>query len=1350
MKTKAAYIARIALALAAMLGAGAGADAARPHRDDYIVSEIDRQQSLSHSSVLCIFKDRDEMMWFGTYDGLNCFDGCEMDVYRTDFSKPVSLDNNVISRISQADGDHLWVYSQVGLNRFSRSEREVVANYALLPGAHLCSNSRGDSFLVMQDSVAYFNPRRGEFAGVRRLDAAVYDTEQRAFVTADGELWLFPEAGAQSDLVKIALDAFDAEAGEEARANVVSMRFHHHPVEQLFWQDDRSFCFVDSEKDLYMYDVWRQTKVYIRNIAPLLRKYGTIVGIVPFYEDFMIAFRSNGLVQLRATESYREEIIDRNLRIFCLYQDPAQGILWIGVDGRGVMMYTKRHTIATNLLTQNLSPNFTRQVRAILADERGDLWFGTKGDGLIRIADYASGMTPDKARVYTRERVQPVATYTREDVELAIYSLRPSRYMDGFWIGTGPEGLFYRLAGEERLRHLDLPDAAGFEEIHAVYEPDDSTLYAATRNGFDRLTIDRSGGRIAVKARKHYRFYHKQEEINTFYSMLPEGDSMLWLGSRGRGLVRFDLGTESYWVYSLRELLEKPIDDILCLHRDGDGDLLAGTTAGLVRLHFEGKKATASYVGREEGLLNDMIHGILEDDEGFLWLSTNKGLVKYNPANNSLHSYYYSSGVQIGEFSDDAYYKCPRTGRLFFGGMNGLLWVDRTDAEEHGYYPRILLRRVALNGRTVDPAEYRTAEGLRFRHTDGDLTLTFAVPDFVSGPDIEYAWMLEGHDAKWSQFSSQREASYEGLPAGAYTLHVRYRKAIFDTEMQSFSMPIRVLPLWWQTTLFRLLAVAAAAFSAGCMAWVLLRLRRHKRLLAKLLKSESDHAPEGGGAPGRDVVASLSAIYRECDALRAEESAELRARSADRIRETVLSLLPPAELLREADPDSPPLEFFSQAWEAAPRSISDEVMFPLMKRGVDLGNVEVEIPEEFRFAVYRNALRILFCYVYLFVAGGKRVTVAASQADGMMTLTFRTTSRSLLRRLHESLRAGAAEPEGAQRGVDAAFELQLLRRFVVAMLDRLKPVTAYSQSEQELSFSFLPAPERQPEAGRKRVLVLEDRDEMFWHVECILSDSYSVRQARSIQQAVEAMETMRPAALVVDMAMYAGAEASFVEFIDSNRNLLARTAFVLLLARTARTDVQRRLIVQADSFAVLPQDAVFLREIVDKAIARRSDVRQIPLDGMTESLAGMVTCTTREQAEFIRRVVAIIEEHIDRENLGSTFIADRLAMSPRKFYRLFKEISDCSPAEFIKNYRLEKAALLLVDGNLSVKEIMAEIGITSRSYLYREFAARYGMTPSAYRNRDGRREEPSARPEGGGNNEEWGADRADEEETDEA
>ena len=119
---------------------------------------------------------------------------------------------------------------------------------------------------------------------------------------------------------------------------------------------------------------------------------------------------------------------------------------------------------------------------------------------------------------------------------------------------------------------------------------------------------------------------------------------------------------------SLKSLLHKAVDDVLCMYRFPDGRMYIGTTSGLVCLTFKGSKIEAGYIGREQGLLNDMIHGILKDANDFLWLGTNKGLIKYNPVNCSSHTYYYTGGVQIGEFSDDAYYKCPYTENLFSEG----------------------------------------------------------------------------------------------------------------------------------------------------------------------------------------------------------------------------------------------------------------------------------------------------------------------------------------------------------------------------------------------------------------------------------------------------------------------------------------------------------------------------------------------------------------------------------------------------------------------------------------------------------------------------------------------------------
>lgn len=115
----------------------------------------------------------------------------------------------------------------------------------------------------------------------------------------------------------------------------------------------------------------------------------------------------------------------------------------------------------------------------------------------------------------------------------------------------------------------------------------------------------------------------------------------------------------------------------------------------------------------------------------------------------------------------------------------------------------------------------------------------------------------------------------------------------------------------------------------------------------------------------------------------------------------------------------------------------------------------------------------------------------------------------------------------------------------------------------------------------------------------------------------------------------------------------------------------------------------------------------------------LITCTTPEQVEFIKRIEHVVEENLDKEDLGSTLIADRMALSPRQLYRRLKEISPLPPGELIKEYRMGKAARLLKEGNLSIQDVITDVGISSRSYFYKEFARKYGMTPKEYREQTG-------------------------------
>mgnify|MGYP000305629126 CR=1 FL=1 len=362
-------------------------------KDAYLFRKVDYQQGLSNSAVLCLYQDKAGLMWFGTYDGVNCYDGKGIEVFRSDFSMKKTLSNNVIHSIQQADSSCLWITTHLGVNRFSQDSRQVVGYYDFTGDYYLHSNPKGDTWVVSDEGIFYYNTYHKKFVHLKNIETPVENMDQRAFVTDDGVLWTFPRN--TGSLIQCSLDGFDRDT-LSVHPTVSSSDFHAKPIDNVFYQNG-ILCFVDAERDLYVYDISRRSKIYIRNLSSLVQQYGKVVGIVPFYEDIIIAFQTNGLVRLRTSKKYEEEVVDRNVRIYDIFRDPHQNILWVASDGQGAVMYAKKYSIATNLMLSKLSSNLRRQVRSVMTDKYGGLWFGTKGDGLLHVHDYEGGMDASKA-----------------------------------------------------------------------------------------------------------------------------------------------------------------------------------------------------------------------------------------------------------------------------------------------------------------------------------------------------------------------------------------------------------------------------------------------------------------------------------------------------------------------------------------------------------------------------------------------------------------------------------------------------------------------------------------------------------------------------------------------------------------------------------------------------------------------------------------------------------------------------------------------------------------------------------------------------------------------------------------
>lgn len=397
---------------------------------------------------------------------------------------------------------------------------------------------------------------------------------------------------------------------------------------------------------------------------------------------------------------------------------------------------------------------------------------------------------------------------------------------------------------------------------------------------------------------------------------------------------------------------------------------------------------------------------------------------------------------------------------------------------------------------------------------------------------------------------------------------------------------------------------------------------------------------------------------------------------------------------------------------------SNNILSLVSERGIDTSCIKTDIPQNLSFPVYINAFKsiLYFCYWMSGIDNGNDVMVSFEKTENKLVFILKTKRKNLLQNLQQVLQGKELSDITATFSVEKAFQIRVFQSFVCTAFKQWECSSDYlnSEEEQSLSLIFDPAVDYTTQTEKKEILILEDKDEMVWLLSGLLSSEFSIITVKSIQQAFDIIEKTSPALFIVDMQMYANAENTFLEYIKTNHLHLIKTAFVPLLSWKSATAIQQELVLWADSYVVLPYDILFLRETVHKAIYGKYHPKQIYIDELGD-FRELVTCTTTEQADFLKKIIQIIHDNIDQEDLGSSFIASQMAMSPRQLYRKFKEVSNASPSDLIKNIRMEKAAGLLQTSELSIQDVIMEVGIASRSYFYKEFSRKYGMTPKDFR-----------------------------------
>ncbi len=536
-------------------------------------------------------------------------------------------------------------------------------------------------------------------------------------------------------------------------------------------------------------------------------------------------------------------------RVRAIFED-RDGILWIGTDGGLNEWRGDRFIRYTNSATDPKSLSDDR-VSTIFQDRGGVLWIGTKADGLNRwnpaTGQFAliradpedpDGLSSDAVASFQYDAQRDllwVGTFggglNRWDRATGRYrhfrhdpgnarSLSDDRVMSllldrtgALWVGTYDGGL-NRLdphsSSFTRYKHRPGdPSSLSGNAVMSIHEDSAGHLWIGTfEGGLNKM--DRDRGTFV-----HYR--HDPSVPTTLGSnrvtaFCEDSDQHLWIGTDGGGLNRFDrqTGTFVHFHHDPDDPQSLSSDVVWSIHEDASGTLWIGTQGGgLNRWEAEDRRAGREQLKRyteRDGLPNNLVYGILSDDRGHLWLSTNNGLSRFDPQSETFKNFDTAHGLQSNEFNFGAYYRSP-TGEMFFGGIKGYnsFFPDRIHGNSH--VPPVVLTSFMKLNQEVELAQpiSRTAR-VTLDYTDYVVSFEFAALDYAAPEKNRYAYKLEGFDEDWIELGTTRRATYTNLDAGNYVLRVRGSNNDGLWNEDAVALRVKVLPppwkTWWAYTLY--------------------------------------------------------------------------------------------------------------------------------------------------------------------------------------------------------------------------------------------------------------------------------------------------------------------------------------------------------------------------------------------------------------------------------------------------------------------------------------------------------------------------------------------------------------------
>lgn len=1358
---------------------------------------LNTQHGLSQNDINFIHQDSKGFMWFGTVDGLNRYDGLSMKVYQYTTPMTHSIGSNLPYCMVEDKLGNFWIgtsddgiwyfdhdqeefhqfpYEINGRNVFT--DKQVIALYLDSNEKLWVATARG---LTIVDLEAY---KKREY---KALNHKTYHTKQtKGIPESINNIYFIEEDSYGQIWIGSAKGLFQAEISTDLELSLKRVTVLPPSTCMNFLELEGGYLVTVYNGTCYLTldDIKKGTKPkYLANKffnTQLLTTMGYYFG-----------GNSSGLFQ------YKWDPINKNLKeinhfksefnnikslsknnVVTLFEDNS-GLLWVGTNGGGLNKLDLNEKKFNHYYrTTHESSLAYNKVRDIIEDEVGNIWFGTEGGGISLLSKKHKG------------------DYTKSFINKDIYNAAIS------------QNYVYSFSAIPELKNAVI---VGTGYPHKVL------IATATERG----TIEMQPFPDLIK--------------NPVFSSLTDSKGNIWLGTYGDGLYKTRYNTKtkslevvSHFAYQDGQSSEIASNKIRAIAEDKEGNILVGTDNGLSILHVtqidkqnpkfikikhntkvntslghnyvlslfvdsKGRRwvgtmggglslivsdSNDNYVFKRystlNGLPNDVIKAIEEDNNGNLWISSNKGLTQFNPNNEEIRNYSVVDGLQDFEFSESASCK-RRNGELLFGGVNGFNSFYPSDIKDNPYASTIQFTELHVLNQHVGPGDeindriilekaLASEEQLNLLHDENSFSIGFSGMHFVAPEKIKYKYKLDGFEENWNQASSiNPKAIYTNVPSGSYTLKVlaTNNDGVWNTVPSSIQIEITP-PFWrtiWAMLLYLLILLAMLLFFRR---YSVIAVTQKNKLMMEHFKQEQmeelvqlklqffTNISHEFRTPLTLIQAPLEQLITKVETSTVEfrkKNYTVMMKNIQLMNRLITQLME----FRKLEKGKMPLEVgrgnicdlvndVSSAFEdvASSKGVNFEIRstYKVMELWFDYDKIEKVL-----FNLLSNSFK--------FTRTGGRISILVSEVEteGQEWVKIDVTDNGpgieknkipyLFERFYQTGNHKLSKVSGT--GIGLAFAKSLVDlhsgRITVESEVDVKTVFSVYLKKGKLHFSkddFLletnfNTSDTEPiineintiesnqnikiDTNKQTILLVEDNPDVQGLLMDAFKDKYNCIQSFNGLEGIEAAKKYLPNLIVSDVMM---PEMDGFEMVTAIKKdaLLCHIPIVMLTAKTTDSDKLTGLGEGAEAYVSKP----FSIEVLDAQINSILNARKLVINKYSKSFEIQpeeVTFTSIDE-KLIERLLKVVEKNISNPEFTVVQLADEVGMSQSILNKKLKALLGQTANVFIRSIRLKRAAQLLKLGRLSVTDIVYEVGFNDVKYFRECFRKQFAKTPTEY------------------------------------